>query len=62
MMSNLTPTNCTVNDLWIRENLAKAERHHSLTRAEVAPERRASRKARLSLLLTKPIRNLVPQH
>jgi hypothetical protein len=65
MMTNLTPTNCKVNDLWIRENLAKAELHHSLTRAEVAPERRAahtSRVSRLALVLTRPVRALAPQH
>jgi hypothetical protein len=65
MMSNLTPTNCTVNDLWIRENLAKAERHHSLTRPDGCPEQRPSRTSRISRLafmMSKPVRALAPQH
>jgi hypothetical protein len=57
MMSNLTPTNC--------ENLAKAERHHSLTRPDGCPEQRPSRTSRISRLafmMSKPVRALAPQH
>ena len=31
-MLDLTPTSCKVNDLFIRESLARAEQHHALTR------------------------------
>ena len=33
-MLDLTPTNLKVNDMWINEQLAKAERHHELTRSD----------------------------
>jgi hypothetical protein len=33
-MLNQTPTICSVNDMWINEQLAKAERHHELTRSD----------------------------
>ena len=65
MISGLTPTQCTANDMWIRENLVKAERYHSLTRSDIASERRAShtsRVSRLVLVLTRPVRALAPQH
>jgi hypothetical protein len=31
-MLDLNPTTCKVNDMFVRETLAKAERYHSLTR------------------------------
>ena len=33
-MLNQTPTICSVNDMLINEQLAKAERHHELTRSD----------------------------
>ena len=33
-MLDLTPTNLTVNNMRIGEHLAKAERHHELTRGD----------------------------
>ena len=33
-MLDLTPTNLKVNDMWINEQLAKADRHHELTRGD----------------------------
>ena len=35
-MLDLTPTSCKVNDLFIRESLARAEQHHALTRNTVS--------------------------
>lgn len=40
-MFDLTPTSCKVNDLFIRESLAKAEQYHALTR-DVAPATKQS--------------------
>jgi hypothetical protein len=37
-MIALTPTNLKVNDFFIRESLAKAERHHTLTRSDTVAE------------------------
>ena len=54
-MLDLTPTNLKVNDMWIGEQLAKAERHHELTRGDaVAAKKPAQRSAiqesRISLI------------
>jgi hypothetical protein len=38
-MIGQTPTSLKVNDMWIRENLAKAERYHALTRNEADAEK-----------------------
>jgi hypothetical protein len=35
-MLDLTPTTLTVNDLFVRESLAMAERYHALTRDDAA--------------------------
>ena len=48
-MLDLTPTSLTVNDLWISETLAKAERHHALTRTITAPEKRSETRFTLQL-------------
>lgn len=64
MMSGLTPTNCQVNDFRLRENLAKAEHHHCLTRADVAPQRRARRSTflvRLAQMVFGSVRTTAPQ-
>ena len=45
-MLDLTPTNLKVNDMWINEQLAKAERRHELTRGDaVAAKKPAQRPA-----------------
>jgi len=54
-MLDLTPTNLKVNDMWISEQLAKADRHHELTRGDsVAAKKPAQRPAvqepRISLI------------
>lgn len=41
-MLDLTPTSCNVNDLWIRETLAKAERYHALTCTGATSDKRTS--------------------
>lgn len=61
-MINLTPTQCAVNDQWIRETRSLAERHHMLGGVDPNPERRPSVMMRLAHLLTRPVRMLVPQH
>jgi len=54
-MHNLTPTACSVNNMWINEQLAKAERYHELTRGDAAVDQKpvdrpAVRMPRLSLI------------
>ena len=39
-MHNLTPTACSVNNMWINEQLAKAERFHELTRGDGAMDQK----------------------
>ena len=39
-MLNQTPTSCKVNDMWISEQLAKAERYHELTRGDSVAEKK----------------------
>ncbi len=41
-MLDFTPTSCMVNDLQIREALAKSERLHDLTRDSAKPARPAA--------------------
>ena len=38
-MLDLTPTTCKANDLWIRNQLTKAERYHELTRSDSVANR-----------------------
>ena len=54
-MPTLTPTTCTVNNMWISDQLAKAERYHELTRGDSVAttkpvDRPAVQKPRLSLI------------
>jgi hypothetical protein len=39
-MLDLTPTSCTVNDMRIGEQLAKAARYHELTRGHTVDEKK----------------------
>ncbi len=48
-MLDMTTTTCTVNDLRTRENLAKAERYHALTRSDLGGGQPASRRIALRL-------------
>jgi hypothetical protein len=63
-MLDLTPTSCKVNDLWISETLAKAERHHALTRSSAAPERKTAFRFALKLpriSLVRRLRHTLPR-
>jgi hypothetical protein len=42
-MLDLTPTNLTVNNMRIGEQLAKAERHHELTRGDAVAAKQPAR-------------------
>jgi hypothetical protein len=57
-MLDLTPTSCKVNDLWISETLAKAERHHALTRSCAAPEKPAAIRFLLRIRRIFPVNRL----
>ena len=54
-MMTVTPTQCTVNDLWMRETLAKAERINRLTCTEPVAPRRTPILARVGQLLRRPV-------
>jgi hypothetical protein len=41
-MHDVIPASCKANDLWIRETLAEAERHHARTRASAVPGKPAA--------------------
>jgi hypothetical protein len=58
-MIDLTPTNLNVNDLWIRENLAKAERYHALTRGEEAVQKQSVERPAIQMPRISVIRRLV---
>jgi hypothetical protein len=48
-MLGLTPTSCKVNDLFIRESVAKAERYHALTRDAAPVEKQPSANVAIQL-------------
>ena len=55
-MMTVTPTQCTANDLWMRETLAKAERYRRLTRTESVGGRQEPLLNRVIQLLRRLIR------
>ena len=57
-MFDLTPTSCNVNDLWIGETLANAERYHALTRTSAVPEKRSALSLTLKLRRISLVRRL----
>jgi hypothetical protein len=57
-MLDLTRTSCKVNDLWISETLAKAERHHALTRSSAAPGKPAAIRFSLRIRRIFPVNRL----
>ncbi len=63
-MMTVTPTLCTVNDLRMRETLARAERYHQFTCADqpaLPIQKRPSTVTRLVGALHRPSRVLQPQ-
>ena len=60
-MMPVTPTQCCVNDLWMRETLTNAERYHRLTCTEPAAQRRESLLDRVVQLLCRPVRVHQPE-
>ena len=54
-MLTLTPTNCRVNDMWIQETLAQAERRAALQLDAPETRRNSSRMSRLALPIARPI-------
>ena len=60
-MMPITPAQCTANDLRMRETLAKAERHHQLTRSDAPVQRRSPVVMRIVRALQRPTQVLRPK-
>ena len=58
-MLDLNPTTCKVNDLFVRESLAKAERYHSLTRSDAMVETKPAAQTVIRFPRISVIRRLV---
>jgi hypothetical protein len=58
-MLDLNPTTCKVNDMFVRETLAKAERYHSLTRNDTVATSKPVAQTVIRLPRISAIRRLV---